>query len=75
MSKKAPRDLNSWSFFLGFAELVLAYATNRAYPIFGEIFKSCAGSNAAIGVAHCRIVFVSANVANVLFHKASFFEG
>ena len=57
-----------------YREFVLTYSTDGTYPIFGNIFKGCAGSNAAIGIANFRIIHVTAGFANVLFHKLFVFS-
>ena len=49
----------------------LAYSAERAGPVIGELFKRSAGSNSVIGVAYCGVVFVAANIANVLCHFSS----
>ena len=54
------------------AEIVLAYAAEGAYPVGGDVLESSAGGNAAVGVAFGRVVDVTADVANVLFHCFEF---
>ena len=52
---------------LGF-EVALADDTNGTYPVVGDVLKRCSCGDAAIGIAHCGIVDVTANFTNVL-HK------
>jgi hypothetical protein len=49
-------------------EVVLAYAADGAYPVFGDVFEGGAGGDAVVGVAHFRVIHVTTGVANVLFH-------
>ncbi len=39
-----------------------------AHPVGGQVFKLGAGSDAVLRVALCRVIFIPADVANVLFH-------
>ena len=50
-------------------ELILAYAAEGAYPVSGEVFKGCAGSDAVFGITYCGVVFIPANVTNVLHNS------
>ena len=52
------------------AELVLAYAAEGTYPILGEVFEGSAGSYPVVRIAGLRVIFISAEIANVLFHVA-----
>ena len=54
------------------AELVLAYATERAHPVGGQVVKCCSGGDAILRVAYFGIILVATNVANVLFHRRYF---
>lgn len=54
------------------AEIILAYATEGAHPVGGDVFESSAGGNAAVGVAFGGVVDVTTDVANVLFHCFDF---
>lgn len=72
MLKKQARSLDlraciSVLFFYG-TKLVLAYSTQGAYPIFGQIGKCGSRLNAIIGIAHCRVVHIATYVANKFFH-------
>ena len=40
----------------------------RADPVGGQVFKLGAGSDAVVGVTHCGVVHIPADVANILFH-------
>ncbi len=51
-----------------FLEIFLANAAERADPICRKVFESCSRSDAVVRIAGCRIVFVSADNTNVLFH-------
>lgn len=57
------------SLILGRLEVVLAYTTEWAYPIIGDVFEGCTGLNAAVGVACCGVINVTADAAYILFHK------
>ena len=54
-------------------ECVFTKAANRANPIFGQILKGSAGSDATIGVTYCGVVNPLTCCANVLFHISLFF--
>ena len=49
-------------------ELVLADAAQWAYPILRDIFKCSSRGNSAVRVSCSRIVNVSADYTNILFH-------
>ena len=51
-----------------FGEVVLTYEAQGAFEIFGQIFELGAGSDAALGVTFCLVVFPAADIANI-FHK------
>lgn len=53
---------------LSFTEFVLANATERAYPVFGQILESCSRLDAVLRIAYFRIILITTNVAYVLFH-------
>ena len=55
---------------LGFEHL-FTLSTQRTYPIFGQIFEGRSGSHPVIGIAHLRIINVSAHFAFVLFHLSN----
>ena len=55
-------------------EIVLADATDGAAPVVGQLLKGGAGDNAVVGIALCRIVNMTANFANVLFHDSCCFR-
>ena len=50
-------------------EAVLANAAKRARPAVGKGFKRCARSDAAVGIAFCWVIDVTADIAYVLFHN------
>ena len=56
-------------------EVALTYTTNGAYPVFGNVFEGGAGLDTAIGIAGFRIIDVTTDVANILFHRSNCFEG
>ena len=49
-------------------EIVLADAADGAYPVVGDVRKGGARRDAAVRVAHFRVLDVAAYVANVLVH-------
>ena len=49
-------------------EVVLAYATEWAYPVVGDVFEGGTWGDAAVGIACCGVIDVTADVANILFH-------
>ena len=53
---------------LCFAELILPYATQRAFKILGKILKLGTGSDAMLGITYCLIIFPTANVTYIFFH-------
>ena len=63
------RNKNCFILLLLYREVVLANAADGANPVFGNVFKSCAGSDAAIGVSYFRVIHITTSVANVLFHN------
>ena len=61
--------------FSHFFKLVFANAAEGAHPIFGDILKGRAGSDAALGVTHFGVVNPIAYDATILFHDALFLIG
>ena len=57
-----------------YLEIFLADSAQRAYPVCREIFESCSRLDSAVRIAYCRIVLVSADDANVLFHTLFLFK-
>ena len=49
-------------------ELVLTYAAGGANPVFGEVCKCGAGSDAVVRIANCGVILITADVTYVLFH-------
>lgn len=54
---------------LFFREVALAYSTDGAHPIIGNVFEGSARSNAAVGIAYFRVINVTTYVANILLHN------
>ena len=52
-----------------FAEIALIYAAERADEIFRQIFKFGAGLDAVVRIADFFVVFPTANVAYIFFHR------
>lgn len=50
---------------------VFSYSAQGAYPIVGNVFKSCSGGDASLGVSHSRIIYPVTYGANVLLHDCS----
>ena len=50
-------------------EVFLSNAADGAYPVFGNIFKRSARSNAAFGITYLGVVNPVTYSANVLLHK------
>lgn len=59
------------SFFLCATKFVFSYSAERTNPIFGQVGKCGSWGDAIIGIAYSGIVFVPANVTNILFHNVS----
>ena len=49
-------------------EIVLAYSAEWASPILRNILESGSRSDSVIRISDCRIILVSADFANILFH-------
>ena len=58
----------------GFAELVLADAAERAYPVFRKIFKGGSRSDAVVRIADSRIILITADITYILIHRAVSFQ-
>ena len=54
--------------FLFCAEAVLAYAAERAYPVFRYVSPCCARSYSVVRIADCRVIYITACVTYILFH-------
>ena len=54
-------------FGLGFREMILVHAAQRAGEIFGDILPLGAGGNSTLGVAQFLVVLPTANVTYI-FH-------
>lgn len=55
-------------------EVFFSDSTKRADPILGEVFKGCSGSDSVVRIADCRVIFVPADIACVLFHRFLFLK-
>ena len=64
--------LSFWC-LLFYREVVLTNTADGAYPILGDVFKRCSGSDTAIGIAYFWIINITTCVANVLFHNLKHF--
>ena len=51
-------------------EILFSDSAKRAYPILGEVFEGCSGSDSVFRIAGCGVIFVSADIASVLFHDS-----
>ena len=52
-------------------EIFFSYPADWAYPIIRNVFESRSGLYSTVGIAFGRIIYVSANLAFVLFHDRS----
>lgn len=52
-------------------EYFLTHSAEGANPIFGEVFKTCAGGDASFGVTNFGVVNVVTNGAKILFHSSN----
>lgn len=60
--------LYGWWLFHYF-EIFFSDTTEGAYPVVGNFFKRCSGSDSSIGVSHGRVVNPIAYDATILFHN------
>ena len=67
-------NLSIEGLFVNGAEFILAYAAERANPVFGEFFEWGAWLNAVVGITYCGIVLVAADVTYILFHNVIGFK-
>ena len=58
---------------LCFAEFILANAAERANPILWQVFKSCSGGNTILRVTYFRVILITTDITNVLFHVLNCF--
>lgn len=63
-----------WNLFLDNREIVFAYAAERAHPVIGDVFKGRSGFDATVRIACCRVVNITADIANVLLHNVVVFN-
>ena len=61
-------------FFLVRLEIVLAYAADRADPIFGNVFESRARLDAGFRIAHFGVVHPLAYGTDILLHRFNRFK-
>ena len=54
---------------LNFGKHILAHATKRANPILRKILKCRARRNPVLGIAHCRIIFITAGITYIFAHQ------
>ena len=54
-------------------EVLLADAACGAGPVFRDVFKGGSGGYASFRVSFCRIIYVSADDANILIHNLTSF--
>ena len=64
----SPKLFSFYSPGLARLKFIFAYAAEGANPVFGEVFKGCAGFDAGIGVAHFGVVNPVADNTFVLLH-------
>ena len=57
--------------FLGSGEVRLGSAADGTDPIFGQIFKSGTGGDAAVRVTGGGIIFIATHIANIFLHCQS----
>jgi hypothetical protein len=53
-------------------KLFLAGATYGTYPFIRKVFKRDAGRDVALLISLCRVIHISADTANILFHFSTF---
>ena len=69
-----PYFVFSVDLFLDNREIVFAYAAERAHPVIGDVFKDRSGFDATVRIACCRVVNITAEIANVLLHNVVVFN-
>ena len=52
------------------AEFILAYSTEWTSPICRKILECSARSDTIVWITYCRVIYISTNVANILFHNS-----
>ena len=55
-------------------EISFGSAADGADPVFGDVFESGSGSDTGIRIANSRVVFISTEVADILFHEGLLFR-
>ena len=56
-----------------FGEFVFSYSAERAFEIFGKVFKGGAGLDSSLGYTYCGVIFPAADVAYILLHSVCIF--
>ena len=70
MQKKPPCCLARRLSLFDRAEIAFSDAAGRADPVFGKIFERRSRSYSGIRITHSWIIFIAADVANILFHDS-----
>ena len=52
--------------------MFFADSAGRTGPVIREVFECCAGRDTVFRISLCRIIYVSADDANILFHDNVF---
>lgn len=55
--------------FFYFFEIVFTYPTQRAYPIFGNVFECSSRSDTTFRITDFRIIYPIAYSTNILLHN------
>lgn len=63
-----------WNILFDFGKLVFADPTYGAYPVVGQIVKTCSGGNAVVRVAYFGIIFPLAHFTVVFVHSCQDFK-
>lgn len=53
-------------------KVLFTHSAYRAYPVVGNIFECCAGSDSSGGISYFRIIDPVADGASILFHNFVF---
>ena len=56
-------------------EIGLGDTASGADPIFGDVFPGGSGCDAAVGITDCRVIDITTDAANILFHGGDSFLG
>ena len=52
------------------AKIFFSNTAHGAHPVVGNVLESGTCGDAAVGIAHCGIIDVTADVAYILLHKS-----